>query len=569
MIIKLKYLFISLTIFCSRLFSQDLEKIGKKDMVTVNGGINLNSIYLNTNNPVSTRAPFSWYASGNLTIGMLGWSFPFSYQISNQSKTYSQPFNQYGVTPTYKWVKLYAGWSNVNFSQYTLSGYPFLGAAVDLSPKNWKIIFLYGQFKKAVAYDLEKESDINMSYKRMGMGTKIGYEKNGYALFGILFTAKDYTNSLSYIPETSLLQPQQGAVVSILGKAPILKILSINGEYALSGITRNTLSELRSEEQIQNRFPSALLTQHLNTDFFAAYKTSLSFNQKRYSIAANYERIEPGYSTLGAYYFNNDFENITLAPQVRLLKSKLNISINSGIQRNNINDQKLNTTKRVIGSANISFVPNKQWLINCSYSNFTSFTRNRPNTNPFYVLTPADTLHFYQVSQSGNVMLSYNFTKGEYKNNLSLNGSTIISAQTLANTTLPSTTIYNGNLAYAISHKPSKLTVSFTANANKTTGQNINNIFYGPGINLSKPFLQNSLTISAGSLFNAAYTNKTNNGLVFSERLILSFKPKIKQSKYGRPNFSVSCNYVNKPKVVSSGFMLSEFTGNVTAGYSF
>ncbi|MEO6302319.1 MAG: hypothetical protein ABIP51_03995 [Bacteroidia bacterium] len=566
---KLSYTSLLLTLISFRLVSQDLEKIGKKDMVTVNGGINLNTIYLNTNNPASKRDPFSWYAAGNLTIGMLGWSFPFSYQISNQSRTYSQPFNQYGVTPTYKWVKLYAGWSNVNFSQYTLSGYPFLGGGAELSPKNWKIIFLYGQFKKAVGYDFEKESDANMSYKRMGIGAKIGYEKNGYSAFGTIFKAKDYSNSLSYIPESTSLQPQEGTVISLQAKAPILKIFSINAEYALSGMTRNSLSEIREKDQIQNKYPPFLLQQRTTTEFFAAYKTSLAFTKKIFSISANYERIEPGYTTLGAFYFNNDFENVTLAPQLRLLKSKLNISLNGGLQRNNINNEKLNTTRRVIGSANISFAPNTHWLLNGSYSNFTSFTRNRPNTDPFYALTPADTLRFYQISQSGNFMTSYNFTKGDYRNSISLNGSTIISAQTMANTILPSTTVYNGNLSYAVSHTPSKFTISFTANANKTVGQNINNLFYGPGLNLSKPFFKNALTISAGSLFNAAYTNNVNNGMVFSERLMVNFKPKTKQTKYGRPNFGLSCNYVNKPKVVSNGFMLSEFTGNLTAGYSF
>ena len=557
-----------LTFFSLSILAQDLEKLGKKDMVTVNGGININTIYLNTNNLASTRAPFSWFASGNLSIGLLGWRLPFSYQVSNQSRSYSQPFNQYGVTPTYKWVKLYAGWSNVNFSQYTLSGYPFLGGGVELSPKNWKVTILYGQFKKAVAYDFEKESDLYMSYKRMGFGAKVGYEKNGYGIAATIFKAKDVVNSLQYIPETTALQAMEGTVVSLQAKAPILKIFTLSGEYALSGITRNILSEEKAQNEIQTKFPSFLLKQRVTTEFFSAYKTSLAFNKKIFSIAANYERIQPGYITLGAYYFNNDFENITLAPQVRFLKSKLNISLNGGLQHNNIDHKKLTTTKRVIGSTNISFVPNKHWLLNASYSNFTSFSRNRPNTDPFYVYTPADTLRFFQVSQSANALASYNFVKGLYRHAISLNISNVVSAQTIGNFVQPNVTVYNGSTAYSLSHVPSKLSVSFSANANKTIGQNINNIFYGPGINVSKPFLKNTLTASAGSLFNAAFVNNANNGMVFSQRLSMSYKPKL-TLKYGKPYFSLSCSYVNKPKVVSNGLMLSEFTGNLSAGYSF
>lgn len=549
--------------------AQDLEKIGKKDMVTVNGGLNINSVYLNTNNPSSKRDPFSWYASGNLTIGMLGWSFPFTYQISNQSRTYSQPFNQTGVTPTYKWIKLHAGWCNINFSQYTLSGFPFLGGGVELTPKKWKIQMLYGQLKKAVEYDFVNESDALMSYKRIGMGSRSGYENNGRAVFFTVFKAKDYSNSLTFIPNNSFIQPQEGTVVSIQAKTPIFKFLTIDGEYALSGVTRNIISDVKTSDQFKNKIPSWFLTQHVTTEFFSAYKASVSFNKKMYSISVNYERIDPGYLTLGAYYFNNDFENITIAPQLRLLKNKLNVSLNTGFQKNNLNNEKLSTTKRLIGSVNVNFSPTKQWLINGSYSNFTSFTKNRPNTDPFYVPTPADTMRFYQVSQSANSLISYNFAKGAFRNNISLNSSNVVSSNTTGNIIHPPTTVYNANLAYSVSHTPSKFSVSLTANANKTLGQNINTIFLGPGVNISKPFLNNTISISLGSIYNVAYLNNRNNGMIFSERLNISYRPKIKHPEYGKPSFSLGCNYVNKPKLISTEFTLSEFTGNVTAGYSF
>ena len=47
-----------------------------------------------------------------------------------------------------KWIKTYAGWSTMNFSQYTFSGHRFLGGGVELTPKNWKIALMYGRLKK-------------------------------------------------------------------------------------------------------------------------------------------------------------------------------------------------------------------------------------------------------------------------------------------------------------------------------------------------------------------------------------------------------------------------------------
>jgi hypothetical protein len=552
------------------IYAQDLDKIGKKDMVTVNGGINLSSIFLKTNNPLSTRSPFSWYATGNVSIGLLGWSLPFAYSISNQSKTFSQPFNQVGVTPTYKWVKLYAGWNSISLSPYSLSGNPFLGGGVELSPKNWKFLAFYGLFRKAIAYDFVEESDALMSYRRMGFGGKVGYENKGYALELSVFKAQDDVKSLTYIPEKSLLTPQEGAVISVHGKMPITKFFQYEMEYALSGLTRNIFSEQQTGITPPSYFPSFLLNNKGGSDYHAAYKTSLTFNQKIISVSANYERIDPNYLTLGAFYFNNDFENITLAPSVRLLKGKLNVGLNAGQQRNNLGDAKLSTNKRWIGSANMSYVPNTHWTFNSSYSNFTNFTRNRPNTDPFYVVTPADTMRFYQVSQTFNGTTNYNFSKTkDYKHSFSLNGNHVNSAQTMGKVILPSTKSYNGSFSYGLSFVPKKLTLAVSVNGNQTETKNLVAQFFGPGITVNKVFLNNTLTTSAASMLNTSIVNKINTGLVFSERLSMTYAPKLKVTKYGKPNFGLSVNYVNKPKAVSTAIGLSEFTGNVNVGYGF
>ena len=566
---KLTYLFFVFITLIYNSNSQNIEKINKKDILKISGSLNCNTIFLITNNPNSKRTPLTNYTSGNLNLNFLYWNFPFTYQISNQSKTFSQPFNQLGVTPTYKWIKLHGGWSNINFSQYTLSGYPFLGVGAELSPKNWKIQILYGQFKKTINYNFENENNKSLAYKRIGAGAKIGFEKNGYAFYGIFFKAKDILNSINYLPENSLVQPQEGSVISLQSKVPIFKQLHIEGEYALSGLTRNITSQLKETNQKQNNYTDIFITQKTSTEFYSAYKTSLSYNQKLFVIAANYERIAPSYVTLGAYYFNNDYENITLSPQINLLKSKLNISLNGGIQRNNIDNKKLNTTNRLIGSGNLNFSPSNHWIFNFSYSNFTSYTRNRPVNNPFYIAGPQDTMNFYQVSQCGNLVASYNFTKRNYRNTISINANNLNSAQAISNVFAPETKIYNLNFVYSLTEIQKKLTVNLTMNTNKSIGYNINTLFYGPGFNLSKVFLKNGLTISLGNIINLGYENNLNSKLIFNQRLNVNYLPKMKQKNLGKPSLNFFINYVNQPKLISNGYMLSEFTGNLSLGYGF
>jgi hypothetical protein len=106
-------------------------------------------------------------------------------------------------------------------------------------------------------------------------------------------------------------------------------------------------------------------------------------------------------------------------------------------------------------------------------------------------------------------------------------------------------------------------------NTNKSIGYNINTLFYGPGFNLSKVFLKNGLTISLGNIINLGYENNLNSKLIFNQRLNVNYLPKMKQKNLGKLSLNFFINYVNKPKLISNGYMLSEFTGNLSLGYSF
>src|SRR5688572_21475386 len=56
--------------------SQNLEKIGKEDMVTLSGGINFTSMLYWSDGMTARRDPFTMYASGNLTMNILDVSVP-------------------------------------------------------------------------------------------------------------------------------------------------------------------------------------------------------------------------------------------------------------------------------------------------------------------------------------------------------------------------------------------------------------------------------------------------------------------------------------------------------------
>ncbi len=108
-----------------QLQAQDLGQIGEGKALKVNGGISFSQLYNTAFGGDLTREPYSYYLNGNINFSIYGLSIPLSFNFSNEQFGYSQPFNQYGISPTYEWITLQAGYTSMSFSPYTLSGHLF------------------------------------------------------------------------------------------------------------------------------------------------------------------------------------------------------------------------------------------------------------------------------------------------------------------------------------------------------------------------------------------------------------------------------------------------------------
>lgn len=547
-------------------------------MVKVGGGLNYSSVFYNADDIPNRRQPFTWFLNGNLNVSILDFSLPFTFNYSNNQIAYTQPFNIQSFNPTYKWIKGYAGITAMNFSQYTLAGHIFAGGGVELSPKNFKFAAMYGRLKKAVEFDAVANSDINMSYKRMGWGASAGYEKNGHGIKLIYFAAKDDPNSLQFVPINTNVTPMENTVISIAGKTSLYKNIKLEAEYALSGLTRNVTSPQDLNTPPKNQIP-LLFQPNATSQFFSAFKSSIGYGIKTFAINLNYERIEPDYKTLGAYFFNNDLENITLAPSISVLKGKLNLSLNTGLQRDNLDNSKLNTTKRWVGSFNANYAPNQHWNVMGSYSNFSTFTKQRPQEDPFYKNT-LDTLNFYQLSQNAMFSASYNFGKTKTRQNILVTANYLVTGQnqgaiqdpglfgTTSQIKLPSRVV-NGNISHNISVVKTKTAFSIALNCNYSEMINTFTMYYGPNLNISQAFYNNSLRATIGTSYNQVLSNDIKTNELFNHRLTLSYSPKFKNQKFGKVGVNASAIYLQKLKTAVGAGEFTEFTGNVGLNYSF
>src|SRR5262249_45623444 len=156
-----------------------------------------------------------YFLSGNINFNLYGWSVPLNFSYSNQNVSFQQPFNQYSIHPTYKWVTGHFGYTSMSFSPYTVNGHIFLGGGIDLAPEGkWKLSALYERFQKAVKHDTTNNNSIP-AYKRMGYGIKASYGDGGNFADLIIFHAGDEINSIGRIPDSLNILPQENLVISL------------------------------------------------------------------------------------------------------------------------------------------------------------------------------------------------------------------------------------------------------------------------------------------------------------------------------------------------------------------
>lgn len=553
--------------------AQDIGQLGVKKGVTLNGSLNLSTIGYRVWGLEQRRDPFNWFATGNLNVNLFGYSVPLSFSYSNANTSFSQPFNQFTFTPQYKWLKTYVGYSAMTFSNYTLNGHVFLGGGVELTPGNWRISAMYGRLRKAVPYDLtDSLQNTQASYKRMGYGVKVGYDHNGDNIGMSVFTAKDDVNSLPFTLQEYPLAPQQNIAVSLTGRKKFLQRFFVEGEYAISALNndiRANTAEADSVPRKASNLINGLLPQNSTQRYFDAVNAGLGYQGNWFTLQLRYERVAPEYQTLGAYFFNNDLRNITIAPMFRLLKGRLNMAANVGLQQNNLDEARESTSKRTVGSLNITFAPSEKWNFTTAYSNFTSFTNQRPLPDPLFN-NQLDTLNFYQVSETftGSTIRMLGGQKNPQT--IMLTGS----YQQASNkaTFQPQAELSDFlslNVAYSYAYTPSNLTLAIAGNYYTNNAVGIQSSFWGPTLSATKAFFDKTLRCSLSSSYNQTSGNNIRSGPVLNNRLNLTYAPKTGSSQTQRHNFSLGVSALRRFAGTETQPAFTELTGTFNYSYSF
>ncbi len=470
---------------------------------------------------------------------------PFELYYSNQQTAFQQPFNQFGISPRLTdWLTLHGGYFSTQISDFTFGDLRILGGGVDLTPGNFRLKAFYGRSRQAV--EPQKVSFAPEIYKQNVYGVSLGYGNLSKSFFNLnIFHAKDDSTSIQ--SDSTLVAPKENLVGSVDFGIRMGNAVTLKGEVAMSAFS----CDIGANELDEFSVPEYLFTPNFSSGVDMAAKMNMLIRPSKYwSVNLSSRWIGPGYRTLGYALLPNDLMEFNIAPNIRLLKNKLNIRSKVGVRYNNLQEQKLSTTSRFTGFLAVNYQVSKNFGFDVNYNKNQIESGHKYDTlrlsNVFNSLSVSPRFFFQAFGGSNSVILTYSYQDVADKN--------VYTSQ--VNTSNTNSFYLVHTLSYT-----SSLAFSTTALFNNTELPNLTSKIYHVSETISKAFFDNKLSASASVGANFIKVAESNNQFVF--RVNASYN----LNKMGSLSFNISNNHYNSSGVLAQNY--NEIYGSLQYNINF
>ena len=90
---------------------------------------------------------------------------------------------------------------------------------------------------------------------------------------------------------------------------------------------------LKLKKEWPKNLISILVKDKVSTHYYFAGETRLGYQEKKWGAQLIIKRIDPGYQSMGAYFFQHDIQEYSFANNFKLDSGKLSINTNIGFQK--------------------------------------------------------------------------------------------------------------------------------------------------------------------------------------------------------------------------------------------
>ena len=335
---------------------------------TTGGSIGLSASTYMAKGIENRRPPGVLQTHANINFSTFGLRSGLQLNYSTDASGFRQNMNALSYGAGWRWLAVQAGDVTARFSNYGLNGTTIRGGYLRAKPGNWQIELIGGKSRRAVRPSLVSAFR-EPSFDQWAFGAKTGIEnRKGDYLFLSTFYAQDYAASLK--GESSELKAQENLTVT-----PDFRInlfnqrVSLESQVTLSVLTRDLEGTPFSSSDLG--VPEFLITiyQPRSSTHLNYAGTALArFQSGMFDLDIGYERIQPGFTSLGRGTMRNDRETISLSPAFRFLQNRLSVRSDITFGRDNLMGNRLQTQSNTDIATQIQMSVSERLQLTASYN---------------------------------------------------------------------------------------------------------------------------------------------------------------------------------------------------------
>lgn len=322
----------------------------------------------------------------------------------------TNPMNNFGINPTYKWAEFQLGTQYLKYSDLSTGDIGIFGAGFDLRPGTYRFKFFTGVSQQGINYVALPIPGVQGAFRRSNYMFQLGKEKEGKYEVAFNFSkGRDKPSSSSPPPLT--IRPQEGFTMSLITSIFFKEGWYFKSEAARSLYTKNLNDPLTDEPSFK-----PFIEAHSSTSLDYAGQASIGKKSKDFDIGATIKYLGAGFQTTGYPYLQPDKLDYTLNTRVNTWKNKMNIVASLGQRVNNVSNTALKA-KQFIANINWFTQFDDHFSLNMSFNNFgfnaagvtvnnipsLKNVSNDLGINPTYIWS--------NTKMSNLLSLSYNYSK--------------------------------------------------------------------------------------------------------------------------------------------------------------
>jgi len=489
------FLFLLLLSVKNPLFAQ--ETIGETDIepYTFSGNIGLQTHAYTTTRDFNRREPLGALLTANAEYSILGFTSGLDIRYSTDTNEFRQNMNRIQFNGSWRWITLSAGDVMPAYSEFGLRGTQLRGGEIRLSPGPVYFNVTAGQLNKAIQRP-DGGLARQVAYERWLYAFAIGAGDENGSNFDISgFYGRDNENSLpdsvrANLAGTTLLPAENVGLTPKFQLSFFEEAFKIGAETTVSAYTRDQNSpEISTEDVDVPDFLINLFQPRNSTRVTYAGIAHTGLNLDLFSMRAEFERIMPGFESMGLRQLRDDQQTLSIYPSFNLIDGRLTIDGTFMVSEDNLLDNRLSTQNRQNMSLNTNARLTDSFSLGGGYSRFLAYTESDNG---------GGNRDHEQISQIFQLFPSFSFMNGGVSHSITLTGvyqAIDIQFPVQNGTELSESHTITGSLSYGLAMSGG---LSFNNSLNYVTGESPGSTFSTAGVSVGAgyAFLEGKMNVN-------------------------------------------------------------------------